>query len=506
MTTQTLLKTLNKAPVLVIGAGIMGTGIAQTAAQAGHDVLLFDAKPGAAAESLQKLSASLDKLVEKGKLQASEAQQTKALIRPIDAFEQAQHVALVVEAIVEKLDVKQQVMRSLEAVVSDQCILASNTSSISITAIANGLRKPERLVGMHFFNPVPLMKLVEIVSGLQTDPAVSEALFELSKIWGKTPVHAKSTPGFIVNRIARPYYAESLSIAQDQGASYAVIDACLRATGFRMGPFELMDLIGHDTNFSVTQSVFSANYYDTRFVPSRVQHALVEAGLLGRKTGQGFYDYREGATTTAQVPGFEACSIPAHQTLIVHGSVAATQKLTARLQQVSCPYEHHNHSDWIGLEIDGQQLRQTDGRCATALTRPGVQVAVYDLALNPQDGSALAWAPHLNASEEFTQTMQQWLRALGFNALPMQDLPGLIVARTLAMLINEAADAVSQGVCSEQAADLAMKLGVNYPAGPFEWLHAWGVKPVVHVLDHLDDFYRGQRYRVSPWLRLRAYY
>lgn len=500
-----ILKSPERAAVLVVGAGIMGAGIAQIAAQAGHSVWLYDAKVDAAKEAIEKLATTLNKLVEKGKISTEDAQSSLKRIHPAHSLDDAKDVALVIEAIVEKLEVKRSVMGALEAVVSAQCILATNTSSISVTAIANGLKHPERMVGMHFFNPVPLMKLVEVVSGLQTDANVAQALFDLSKAWGKIPVHAKSTPGFIVNRIARPYYAESLAIAQEQGAPYAVMDACLRSAGFRMGPFELMDLIGHDTNFSVTSSVYGANYYDKRFVPSLVQNALVDGGLLGRKTGQGFYDYRDGANTTVQVVAYEACAIPAHQRLVVHGSGAAIERLTARLQLICCPYDHRIDSHWVGLEIDGQQLRQTDGRPATALALPNMQTAVYDVAFNPVDGGALAWSTHLNATTEFTQTMQQWLRALGFNALQMEDVPGLVVARTLAMLINEAADTVQQGVCSAEAADLAMKLGVNYPAGPFEWLNLWGVKPVVQVLDHLNDYYRGERYRVSPWLRLRSY-
>lgn len=499
------LQSLHKAPVFVIGAGIMGAGIAQIAAQAGHHVLLFDTQDQAAVRAVQKLSVTFDKLVEKGKISATDAQAALKRIEPARSIDDAKGVALVIEAIVEKLDIKRSVMASLEAVVSPQCILASNTSSISVTAIANGLKHPERLVGMHFFNPVPVMKLVEIVSGLQTNVTVADTLFALSKDWGKTPVHAKSTPGFIVNRIARPYYAESLAIALEQGASYAVIDACLRAAGFKMGPFELMDLIGHDTNFSVTSSVYAANYYDKRFVPSLIQSALVDGGMLGRKTGQGFYDYRDGASTTAQVAKFEACAIPAHQHLVLHGVGPVAEQLGQRLQKMACPFERNTQRDWVGLEIDGHVLRQTDGRCATALCQSTQKVAVYDLALSPVDGSALAWAPHLNASTEFTSTMQQWLRALGFNTMQIEDVPGLVVARTLAMLINEAADAVQQGVCSIEAADLAMKLGVNYPAGPFEWLDQWGVPAVTQVLDNLNDFYRGERYRVSPWLRLRSF-
>ena len=293
---------LTHAPVLVVGAGIMGAGIAQVAAQAGHAVMLFDTREGAAAEAKLKLSATLDVLVDKAKLTPEAAAMTMGRITAIDALEHAVGARLVVEAIVEKLDIKRSLFKQLEALMGAECVLATNTSSISVTAIANGLRHPERLVGMHFFNPVPLMKLVEVVSGLQTDCEVADAIFGLSVAWGKVPVHARSTPGFIVNRIARPYYAETLALLLERAATPQVLDACLRAGGFRMGPCELMDLIGHDTNFAVTQSVYDANFQDKRYVPSLVQRELVDGGLLGRKNGRGFYRYPEGAPAAGPAP------------------------------------------------------------------------------------------------------------------------------------------------------------------------------------------------------------
>ena len=210
-------------PVFVVGAGIMGAGIAQVAAQAGHPVRLFDTRDGAAAQAKARLASTLDGLVAKGKLAADAAAATLLRIEPVAALDAAAGCALVVEAIVENLEAKRALFRGLEPIVGDEAVLATNTSSISVTAIANGLRRPQRLVGMHFFNPVPLMKLVEVVSGLQTAPDVAEAIFELGKAWGKVPVHAKSTPGFIVNRIARPYYAETLGLLQEQAATPQVL-------------------------------------------------------------------------------------------------------------------------------------------------------------------------------------------------------------------------------------------------------------------------------------------
>ena len=500
---------LTGAQVLVVGAGIMGAGIAQIAAQAGHPVLLHDAREGAASEAKAKLARSLEALVAKGKLSAEAVAATLDRIEPIQQLAQAAGARLVVEAIVEQLDAKRALFRELENLLGPDAVLATNTSSISVTAIANGLARPQQLVGMHFFNPVPLMKLVEVISGLQTAPEVAAAIFELSQAWGKVPVHARSTPGFIVNRIARPYYAETLALLQEQAATPAVLDACLRAAGFRMGPCELMDLIGHDTNFAVTRSVFEANFGDKRFVPSGMQRELVDGGLLGRKSGRGFYDYAPGADKV-ELPAFEPAGLPAAQAVRVMGQSAVADRLATTLEQLGRPAERDRTARWVGLEIDGAQLRLSDGRCATQLAaESGVaDVAVFDLPLAGGTGPTalpLAWAAAAQASTAWQGAAAQWLRALGFHALPIADAPGLVVARTIAMLINEAADAVLQGVCTPEGADVAMKLGVNYPAGPFEWLAVWDAASVCALIDALDTHYRGERYRVSPWLRRQAW-
>jgi 3-hydroxybutyryl-CoA dehydrogenase len=492
---------LNSAPVLVVGAGIMGIGIAQVAAEAGHAVMLYDMREGAASEGKAKLATSLETLVAKGKRQAEDVAQTLSRIVPIRTLDEAAAAGLVVEAIVENLDAKRALFRQLEAIVDADCVLATNTSSISVTAIANGLQHTKRLVGMHFFNPVPLMKLVEVVSGLQTSPAVAHAIFELSRAWGKVPVHARSTPGFIVNRIARPYYAETLALLQEQAATPAVLDACLRGAGFRMGACELMDLIGHDTNFSVTSAVYEANFYDKRFAPSLVQRELVDGGLLGRKSGHGFYDHAEGAVK-AESTAFKPIALPAAHALCVHGTGPVADRLSSTLAEAERAFACDENSAWVGLAVDGAQLRLTDGRPASQL---GVDVAVFDWPLSQGVGGALAWTASSRASENWSAAAATWLQALGFSPQRIADAPGLVVARTLAMLINEAADAVQQGVCTPQGADAAMKLGVNYPAGPFEWLAQCKTSTVIGWLDALNAYYRGERYRVSPWLRQRAW-
>lgn len=497
-------------PVLVVGAGIMGAGIAQVAAQAGHPVMLFDVREGAAAQARDQLATTFDTLVAKQKLTAEAAAHILARIQVVTALDSAARAHLVVEAIVEKLEVKRSLFQQLEAVVSADCVLATNTSSISVTAIANGLHHPQRLVGMHFFNPVPLMKLVEVVSGLQTAPAVADGIVELAQAWGKTPVHARSTPGFIVNRIARPYYAETLALLQEQAANPAVLDACLRSVGFRMGPCELMDLIGHDTNFSVTSSVYEANFFDKRFVPSLVQRELVDGGLLGRKTGRGFYSYAPGAEKPAMVPDAPALTgLPPFTTLAVAGTGpvadALHQRLAAHMPERLAEVARLPDAGWVGLQVGDAQLRLTDGRTATELGGvSAADTAVFDWPTLVAPTEVLAWAPSGRSSDAWATQAPLWLQALGFNPQRLADVPGLVVARTLSMLVNEAADAVQQGVCSAAGADAAMKLGVNYPAGPFDWLSRWGAPAVVQVLAALDATYRGERYRTSPWLRQQA--
>jgi 3-hydroxybutyryl-CoA dehydrogenase len=510
-------------PVAVIGAGVMGVGIVQVAALAGHDVRLFDTRDGAAAAALATLRRTLDGLVAKGRLEAAAVEAALGRTRAVGTLGKLAGAGLVIEAIVEDLAVKQALLRDLEAVVDDECVLASNTSSLSITALARGLRLPGRVVGMHFFNPVPLMKLVEVVSGLATRRDVADDIHALARGWGKTPVHASSTPGFIVNRIARPYYAETLALLQERAASPAALDACLRGAGFRMGPCELMDLIGHDTNFAVTRAVYEANFLDKRFVPSLVQRDLVDGGRLGRKSGQGFFRY-DGAGTdpAASLPAADVPASWPEGPVVLRGAGPLVDAVAARIEAMGQRLVRRVDSPWLGIDCGQGRLMLSDGRCAAQVAAEGggedaaihasagaQRIATIDWPIDPgaaRDGSvALAYALADEADAGWDATVSGLLRTLGWRPVRVADAAGLPVARTIAMLINEASDAVHQGVCDEAGADAAMKLGVNYPAGPFEWLSRCGAGPVIGLLDALDAHYRGERYRVSPGLRRRAW-
>jgi 3-hydroxybutyryl-CoA dehydrogenase len=509
MPAMTNINLFRNRPVAVIGAGVMGIGIVQVALLAGHPVHLFDVREGAAAAAAEQLIATLGRLADKGKLMPEDVAAARGRLNVASSLSELRDAALVIEAIVENLGVKQALMRDLEAVVSPDCVLASNTSSLSITAVARGLEVPGRVVGMHFFNPVPLMRLVEVVSGLATEPAVADAIHLLAQDWGKTAVHAKSTPGFIVNRIARPFYAETLALLQEQAATPAVFDACVRGAGFRMGPCELMDLIGHDTNFSVTQSVYEANFHDKRYQPSLIQREMVDGGLLGRKSGRGFYRYPDGGAKTSDGE-VEAMPLPAVP-LVLHGAGATAALLAGRLAASGLGFtrEAEDASAGTGLQIGDGRLMLTDGRCAAERSAAlGVaDLALFDWPVGPAAAgsttpvAALAWTAAPQASAEFATQAADVLRALGWLPQRITDVPGLVVARTIAMLVNEASDAVEQGVCDAAGADAAMTLGVNYPAGPFAWLALWGAKAIVRLIDALDAQYRGERYRVSPRLR-----
>ncbi|MDX1772505.1 3-hydroxybutyryl-CoA dehydrogenase [Oceanihabitans sediminis] len=280
----------------IIGSGTMGSGIAQVAATAGCQVKLYDTNQAALDKAKASLEKILSRLIEKGRMDSAEKNRIQSNISYVVELKSLADSNLTIEAIIENLDIKKKVFSELESYVADDCIIASNTSSLSIASIASSLQKPERCVGIHFFNPAPLMKLVEVIPAIQTSKEVLEKSIQTISDWKKTVAVAKDTPGFIVNRVARPFYGEALRIYEEGIADFATIDDAMKQVGgFRMGPFELMDFIGNDVNYTVTETVFTAFYFDPRYKPSFTQKRFSEAGYLGRKSGKGYYDYSEGA-------------------------------------------------------------------------------------------------------------------------------------------------------------------------------------------------------------------
>lgn len=482
--------------VAVVGAGTMGAGIAQVAALAGHPVLLLDAAPGAADRTVSGIRQQVKSLVARGKLGTDPDALPLTAVDSLDALAPAR---IVVEAIVEDLAAKRGLVAELEQVVATDCVLASNTSSLSPTAIAATAAHPERVIGLHFFNPVPRMRLVEVIPGTDTSPAVTEWATALVTGWGKTAVRAAPTPGFIVNRIARPYYAEAWRLYEERTAVAETIDAVLiGAGGFPIGPFALMDLIGHDVNEAVTRSVWTAFGHDPRFAPSAAQRALVEAGRLGRKTGQGVYVHGPGLTAPAAVPA-ERC--PAPLELVDHGA-ADLRSLLARAGVTVLNGEPDNGTVVLP---SGALLVRSRGVTATELTAQyGAPVIVLDRTLDDATATAIAVAACKSCPSGALAEAIGLLQAADLDVYVIEDTPGLVVTRTVAMLVNLAVDALQQGVAGAADIDNAMRLGAGHPLGPLAWGSRWEAATVHAVLAALQDAYGDPHYRPSPLLRRRA--
>ncbi|MER6915191.1 3-hydroxyacyl-CoA dehydrogenase [Streptomyces sp. NPDC000594] len=478
--------------VAVVGTGTMGQGIAQVALVAGHPVRLHDSLPGRAEEAAAAIGARLDRLVDKGRMTADARDAARARLHPAAGLGDLSDAALVVEAVAERLDVKRELFAALEETVADDCLLATNTSSLPVTAVAGGLRLPGRFVGLHFFNPAPLLPLVEVVSGHATEPAVAARARATVAAWGKTPVHSADLPGFIVNRIARPFYAEGFAVYEDRGADPATIDAVLRECGgFRMGPFELTDLIGQDINEAVTHSVWEAFFRNVKFTPSLAQRRLVEAGLLGRKTGRGWYDH--GPDAVRPEP-HTAPPEPAPAYVIGGGDLGPAAELLPLMRESGITVRPGNEEADLQLLLpSGGQLVLADGQSSAEFR----DVVYFDLALDYRAATriALSAAPHTG-----DRTLREAIglfQALGKKVSVIGDVPGMIVARTVARLIDLAADAVAKGVATGEDIDTAMRLGVNYPIGPLAWNRRLPSGYIHDLLDALHTRVPDGRYAPS---------
>jgi 3-hydroxybutyryl-CoA dehydrogenase len=484
-----------KPPICVVGAGTMGRGIAQVALAAGHEVWLVDPDAGqlvAAETEIRKRLAR--KRPDAGQVVDSDLHTATSLTDTT-----ADPDTVVVEAVVERLDVKQRVFNQALDHFGPNVILATNTSSLSITEIAAGAALPSRVVGMHFFNPVPAMRLVEVVTGLQTEPEVAELIGELATAWGKDVTKVRSAPGFIVNRVARPFYGEALKLLEEGAAPAETIDEVLRSAGaFRMGPFELIDLIGCEVNFAVTQTVWAAYNYDPRFAPSQIQRELVAAKRFGRKSGHGFYRYDGDAVRVIPEPARSSISCPT--AVVLHGHC---EQLEALLRRSGVDVSRKATFAPPAIEIPGLGIVQTtSGRTAQeGAADRGCDVALIDRCLDPETATALAFSSTASA---LSDALTALLDRAGVRGYAVTDTPGLIVARIVAMIINEACETALHGVATPGDIDTAMMLGTNYPLGPFEWCDKWSAASTVELLDNLWVEYHDTRYRTSVKLRALA--
>ncbi len=484
----------------IVGAGLMGRGIAQITAQAGFDVRLIDVKAGAATDAKRAIDEVLATLVAKGKITSGGAAAAIGRIALPEALGGLAGCTIVIEAIVERLDAKQALFPALEAIVGDHCILATNTSSLPVTAIASACVHPGRVAGLHFFSPVPLMKLVEVIDGLLTEPSVVARLFEFGAALGHTPVRAKDTPGFIVNHAGRGYGTEALRIASEGIADYATIDRVLkRAAGFRMGPFELFDLTGLDVSHPVMESIYRQFYEEPRFRPSPATAQRLSAGVLGRKSGRGFYDYRNTNTTLAApapvgTPPADLVWVGSGEPQTHAAVVELVRKLGARIDAGSTP-----HPDALCVVLPL-------GRDATTATLaesldPGRTVAL-DTLFDLSRHRTLMTTPVTTAARR--DAAHALFAADGVDVDVIRDSPGFVAQRVLAHIVNVACDIAQQRIASPGDIDLGVRLGLAYPQGPLAWGDAIGPARILAILRELSAAYGDPRYRPSVWLSRRA--
>lgn len=486
----------------LVGAGAMGRGIAQIAAQGGCQVLLFDAQSGAADTARAAVQEQWQRLLSKGRISEEQLQAWSARLQPVADMAALKDCTLVVEAIVERLDIKQAVFAQLEAVVAPDAVLVSNTSSLSVTQIAAGLQRPARFAGLHFFNPVPLMKVVEVIAGLKTDPALCDALAQAVRQWGHQPVQAQDTPGFIVNHAGRGYNTEALRIVGEGIADFATIDRILRdQAGFRLGPFELMDLTALDVSHPVMEAIYRQYYDEPRYRPSVITAQRLAGGVVGKKAGQGFYRYDNGrAQVPPEPPVPDVAVLPP-----VWVSPQATRRaaLCALLHTLGAELEAQATPSAqalivvapLGLDVSAAAVAEHLDATRTV----GIDLLIDDcatqrrvLATNPATRADMRAAAHALFARD------------GKAVSVVRDSGGFVTQRVLATIVNIAADICQQRICTPQDLETAVTLGLGYPQGPLALGECWGAERVLQVLDNLQTVYGDPRYRPSPWLRRRA--
>jgi 3-hydroxyacyl-CoA dehydrogenase len=486
----------------VVGTGIMGTGIAQIAAQAGIQVKLYDAREGGAQVAYDNLQATLDKLVGKGKICAEEAKSALARLYVADSLDELADVQVVVEAIIERLDIKQSLIKQLEEVVPEDCILATNTSSLSVTSIASQAKHPERVAGFHFFNPVPLMKVVEVIDGLATDPAVGDTLQVLAARMGHRGIRAKDTPGFIINHAGRAYSTEALQMLKECVAAPADIDRILReGLGFRMGPLELFDLTALDVSHPVIESIYNQFYQDPRYRPSHLSQQMLDAGYVGRKVGRGFYRYEDGRMINPPQPqpvpvvdSFPSVWVGAEDEGDRAALIALLQELGAEVEQAKKPSD----SALCLLAPYGVDATTAAVQFGTDATR----TLCIDMLIDVKRHRTLMQTPA--TLPEMRMAAHALLARDGVSVTLINDSVGFVAQRMLGMIVNLAGDIVQQQITSIDDLNEGVSRGLGYPHGPLQWGDLVGGERLMKILSRIEGITGDPRYRPGPWLRRRA--
>jgi 3-hydroxybutyryl-CoA dehydrogenase len=501
--------------IAIVGGGTMGSGIALAALYAGLAVSLQDVSPDVLTQARSYLSQYLARKGLESRLER---------VRFVEDVDVLGSADLWIEAVPEDLALKQQVFRAMEAAASAQAILATNTSTLSVTAIASSIPSASRAIGMHFFNPAAVLPLVEVVRGRSTSQEVLERTVAAARAMGKTPVVAQDSPGFIVNRVARPFYGEALRLLGERAADAAAIDAVVEGAGFRMGPFRLMDLIGLDVNLAATRSMYKRTFGEPRYRPHPLQARLVGAGALGRKTGEGFYSYAgdeqaggiddqgppsgPGAASLCLVPGRLG---PGVESLVAEHGIERIDSAGEAQAAIVIGDPGEDLRPAV-TELDRRMQPQapifvqaasaSPSRLRQGLVVPGRLVGLDSLFMAEAERVTLTGGPGL--TQAVRAAAEATLLRLGRQPVWIDETPALLLPRIVCGLVNEACFATGEGVADEATIDQAMLLGVNYPHGPLAWGRALGWGTVLAVIDHLYAEYREPRYRAAPWLRRAA--
>jgi 3-hydroxybutyryl-CoA dehydrogenase len=486
----------------VAGAGAMGRGIAQICVQAGSTVQLYDTQGAALARARDDIFAQWDRMVDKGRMEAAAAASCKERLQLAEGLQAFAGCQLVIEAIVERLDAKQSFFTQVEALVQPSAVLATNTSSLSVTAIAAGMKRPQQVAGYHFFNPVPLMKVVEVVAGLKTDRAVCDALAQYARAMGHTPVQAQDTPGFIVNHAGRGYGTEALRLVGEGVADFATVDRILKdQVGFKLGPFELMDLTALDVSHPVMESIYHQYFEEPRYRPSVITAQRAAGGLVGRKSGEGFYRYVDGK---AQVPPEPAVPVVAELPPVwVSTRAARRSELCQLIKDLGARIETGHSPSLQALTLVAPLGFDVTTVAVVERLDPartiGIDMLVEDaatkrrvLATNPATRADMRDAAHALFARD------------GKAVSVIRDSGGFVTQRVVAAIVNIACDMCQQRICSPKDLETAVTLGLGYPLGPLAMGNRWGPANILEVLFNMQTVYGDPRYRPSPWLRRRG--